>query len=63
MKVHVLVASVRTYARNGNDVEFFQGGGKVRNRENGAELPFVEMGGVYFLKLRQNSEEYAVPRR
>ena len=31
---------------------FYDGGGKVTNKENGAVLPFVEMGGVYFLKLR-----------
>ena len=52
MKVDVPVASVRTFVRNGNDVQFYDGGGRVTNRENGAVLPFVEMGGVYFLKLR-----------
>ena len=57
MKVDVPVASVRTFVRNGNDVEFFEGGGRVRNRENGAELPFVEMGGVYFLKLRLRTKK------
>ena len=52
MKVDVPVASVRTFVRSGNDVEFFEGGGIVRNRENGAKLPFIEMGGVYFLQLK-----------
>ena len=52
MKVDVPVVSVRALVRNGNDVQFFEGGGKVTNRENGAEIPFVEMGGVYFLKLK-----------
>ena len=52
MKVDVPVASVRTFVRSGNDVEFFEGGGIVRNRENGATLPFIEMGGVYFLQLK-----------
>ena len=52
MKVDVPVASVRTFVRNGNDVQFFEGGGRVTNRENGAQLPIVEMGGVYFLKLK-----------
>ena len=52
MKVDVPVASVRTFVKNGNEVEFFDGGGVVRNKENGAQLPFIEMGGVYFLQLR-----------
>ena len=52
MKVDVPVASVRTFVRSGNDVEFFEGGGIVRNRENGAKLPFLEMGRVYFLQLQ-----------
>ena len=49
MKVDIPVAFVRTFVQSGNEVEFFEGGGLVRNRESGAELPFVEMGGVYFL--------------
>ena len=52
MKVDVPVASVRTFVKNGNEVEFFEGGGVVRNKENGAQLPFIEMGGVYFLQLK-----------
>ena len=64
MKVDIPVASVRKFVKSGNDVEFFEGGGLVRNRESGAELPFVEMGGVYFLKLRiqQPHFEYANPK-
>ena len=52
MKVDVPVASVRTFVKNGNEVEFFDGGGVVRNKANGAQLPFIEMGGVYFLQLK-----------
>ena len=52
MKVDIPVASVRTFVKSGNDVEFYEGGGMVRNRESGAQLPFIEMGGVYFLKIR-----------
>ena len=64
MKVDIPVASVRTFVKSGNDVEIFEGGGLVRNAESGAELPFVEMGGVYFLKLRieQPHSEYANPK-
>ena len=61
MKVDVPVCSVRTFVRTGNEVEFFEGGGVVRNSENDALLPFVEMGGVYFLQLKiktpKNSHE------
>ena len=52
MKVDIPVASVRTLVKSGNEVEFFEGGGIVRNRDSGAELPIVEMSGVYFLKLK-----------
>ena len=54
MKVDVPVASVRTFVKNGNEVEFFEGGDVVRNKENGAQLPFIEMGDVYFLQLKVN---------
>ena len=52
MKVDVPVASVRTFVKNGNEVDFFDGGGVVRSKETGAGLPFIELGGVYFLKLK-----------
>ena len=38
--------------KNGNEVEFFDGRGVVRNKENGAQMPFIDMGGVYFLQLK-----------
>ena len=55
MKVDIPVASVRAFVKAGNEVQFFPGGGLVKNKSTGAEVPFEEMGGVYFLKLRVKS--------
>ena len=61
MRVDVPVASVRAFVRSGNDVQLFDGGGRVTNRENGAKLPIVEMGGVYFLKFMIKSPKPLSP--
>ena len=47
--------------RNGNDMQFFDGASRMTNRENGAKLPIVEMGGVYFLKLKIKSPKPLSP--
>ena len=63
MKVDIPVASVRTLVRSGNEVDFFEGGGVVRNRESGVELPIVEMSGVYFLKLKLKDPAVESPNK
>lgn len=63
MKVDVPVASVRTVVKNGNEVDFFDGGGVVRSKETGAELPFIELGGDDFLKLKIKPPRPSLVRR
>ena len=52
MKVDTPVASIRKFCKSGNDVSFYEGGGCIVNRNTGAKARFMEMAGVYFLKLR-----------
>ena len=52
MQVDIPVASVRRLVASGNDVSFYEGGGCIRNRKSGTTAKFLEMGGVYFLKLK-----------
>ena len=52
MKVDVPVASVRRFVIAGNNVSFIEGGGIMTNRATGAKVRFIELSGVYFLKLR-----------
>ena len=52
MQADIPVASVRSFSVGGNDVSFYKGGGCIRNRKSGATAKFLEMGGVYFLKLK-----------
>ena len=52
MQVEIPLASVRRSVASGNDVSFYEGGGCIRNRKSGATAKFLEMGGVYSLKLK-----------
>ena len=52
MPYDIPVASIRRCVASGNDVSFYEGGGCIRNRKSGATAKFLEMGGVYFLKLK-----------
>jgi hypothetical protein len=64
MKVKVPVASVRLFVRAGCSVSFYEGGGRITNDKNGATIDFIELGGVYFLKLRvdrKNSQGFPRP--
>ena len=57
MKVDVPIASVRKFVKSGNDVAFYEGGGCIVNRESKEKVKFVELGGVYFLKVRVKAEQ------
>ena len=52
MKVNVPVCSVRRFVKDGYDVSFFPGGGLIKHRESGTSMKFIELGGVYFLKIK-----------
>ena len=52
MDVDIPVASVRQFISTGHDVRFMEGGGFVQHRETGSKISFMELGGVYFLKMR-----------
>ena len=52
MKVDTPIASIRKFCKSGNDVSFYEGGGCIVNRKTGAKARFMEMAGVYFLKLK-----------
>ena len=52
MKIDMPVASVRRFVAAGNDVFFVEGGGAIVNRQSGAKINFIEMGGVHDLKVR-----------
>ena len=52
IQVYIPVASVRRFVASGNDFSFYEGGGCIRNRKSGATAELLEMGGVYFLKLK-----------
>ena len=52
MQVDIPIASVRRFVASGNDVSSYKDGGCVRNRKSGATAKFLEMGGLYFLKLK-----------
>ena len=52
MDVDIPVASVRQFISTGPDVRFMEGGGSVQHRESGSKISFMELGGVYFLKMR-----------
>ena len=52
MQVDIPIASVRRFVASGNDVSFYEGGGCIQNRKSGATGKCLEMGGVYFLKLK-----------
>ena len=46
------MASMRKFISSGNRVHFQESGGCIEHRESGAKLRFLELGSVYFLKLR-----------
>ena len=52
MQIDIPVASICRFVASGNDVSFYEGGGCIRNRKSGARAKCLEMGGVYFLKLK-----------
>ena len=54
MDVDIPVVSVRQFIGTGHDVHFIEGGGYVEHRNSGAKIRFMELGGVYFLKMRMN---------
>ena len=54
MDVDIPVVSVRQFIGTGHDVHFLEGGGYVEHRDSGAKIRFMELGGVYFLKMRMN---------
>ena len=43
---------MRQFIGTGHDVHFLEGGGFVEHRESGSKIRFMELGGVYFLKMR-----------
>ena len=57
MQVEVPIASVRKFVKSGNDVAFYEGGGCIVNRESKDKVKFVELGGVYFPKVRVKAEQ------
>ena len=57
MQVDVPIASVRRSVKSGNGVAFYAGGGCIVNRESKENIKFVELGGVYFLKVRVKAEQ------
>ena len=50
--VDLPILSVRRIVRQGNPVNFRQGGGYIRNARTGTKLRFVERQGVYFIKVK-----------
>ena len=50
--MNVPVCSVRKFVKDGYNVSFFPGGGTIENRETKQKMKFVELGGVYFLKIK-----------
>ena len=51
MKVNVPICSVGRFVKDGHNVSFFPGGGLIQHREAGTSMKFIELGGVYFLKI------------
>ena len=47
MQVDVPIASVRRFVKSGNDVDFYEGGGCIVNREAKEKNKFVELGGCF----------------
>ena len=52
MDVDIPAVSVRQFISSGHDVHFLEGGGFVQHRDSGAKIRFMELGGVYFLKMK-----------
>ena len=52
MQVYVPVASIVDLLPLGMTLSFYEGGSCNRNRKSEATAKFLEMGGVYFLKLK-----------
>ena len=54
MDVDIPVVSVRQFIGTGHDVHVLEGGGYVEHRDSGAKIRYMELGGIYFLKMRVN---------
>ena len=52
MDVDIPVVSVRQFISSGHDVHFLEGGGFVKHRDSGLKIRFMELGGVYFSKMK-----------
>ena len=52
MDVKVPIVSVRKLVRDSHNVFFQQNGGFIKNLLTGAEIPFFEYQGVYYMKYR-----------
>ena len=52
MDVGIPVISMRQFMSTGHDVRFLEGGGFVQHRDSGTKVRFMELGGVYFQKMK-----------
>ena len=57
MAVKVPIVSVRKLVRDSHNVFFQHHGGFIRNLITGAEIPFFEYQGVYYMKYKVNSPD------
>ena len=57
MQVDVPISSVGRFVKSGNDGAFSEGGGCIVKRESKEKVKFVELRGVYFLKVMVRAEQ------
>ena len=62
LPVECPIISVRKIVRKGNKVVFKKKGGYILNEKSGKRLDFIEMNGVYFIKILVHPPAEDFPR-
>ena len=57
IQVDVPIATVKRFVKSCDDVAFYESVGRIVNRESKDNVKLVELGGVYFLKVRAKAEQ------
>ena len=61
MDVQCAILSVRRLCMDGHDVYLNYDGGYIENIESGKRIPFFEMDGVYYIKLKIQQPQDVMP--